>query len=198
MVSLSRWDPNQLFTYYLEVHIYIGFHTLKVKCTQYGICSQLTFKNARAKFFLKLGGLDINFRSGEGFRVIYLTVCLPLFLLGSLAWPSPQETSSECCWIFHPTAKSLPLPFQDLHSSCDLHEEIFLNPLYIAYPSHPLWQRGNDGRPPLNLDVFLGLSSFTSISSWWRSLFKYDAYIEKVNELKSEQQLHIIYYFKNY
>jgi hypothetical protein len=34
-----------------EVHIYIGFETLKVKCTQYGICSQAAFKNARAMFF---------------------------------------------------------------------------------------------------------------------------------------------------
>jgi len=34
-----------------SAHIYIGFETLKVKCTQYGICSQATFKNARAIFF---------------------------------------------------------------------------------------------------------------------------------------------------
>ena len=39
-----------------EVHVYIEFETLKVKCTQYGICSQAAFKNARAMFFLKLGG----------------------------------------------------------------------------------------------------------------------------------------------
>jgi hypothetical protein len=32
----------------MEVNIYIGFWTLKVKCTQYGICSQAAFKNARA------------------------------------------------------------------------------------------------------------------------------------------------------
>jgi hypothetical protein len=36
----------------VEVHIYIGFETLKVKCTQYGICSQTTFKNARVIFFV--------------------------------------------------------------------------------------------------------------------------------------------------
>jgi hypothetical protein len=47
------------------VHIYIGFETLKVKCTQYGICSQLAFKNARAMFFSKLGGAGSNFRSGS-------------------------------------------------------------------------------------------------------------------------------------
>jgi hypothetical protein len=47
------------------VHVYIRFETLKVKCTQYGICSQAAFKNARAKFFLKLGEAGSNFRSGS-------------------------------------------------------------------------------------------------------------------------------------
>jgi hypothetical protein len=45
------------------VHIYIGFETLKAKCTRYGICSQATFKNARTMFFSKLGRTDNNFRS---------------------------------------------------------------------------------------------------------------------------------------
>ena len=35
-----------------SAHIYIGFETLKMKCTQYGICSQAAFKNARANFFV--------------------------------------------------------------------------------------------------------------------------------------------------
>jgi len=49
-----------------EVYIYIGFETLKVKCAQYGICSQTAFKNARAMFFFyKLGGIGNNFRSGS-------------------------------------------------------------------------------------------------------------------------------------
>ena len=43
----------------------MGFETLKVKCTQYGICSQAAFKNARAMLFLKLGGTDSTFRSGS-------------------------------------------------------------------------------------------------------------------------------------
>ena len=32
-------------------HICIGFWTLKVKCTWYGICEEVAFKNARAKTF---------------------------------------------------------------------------------------------------------------------------------------------------
>ena len=47
------------------MHINIGFGTLKVKCTQYRICSQAIFKNARAMVFLKLGGAGNNFRSGS-------------------------------------------------------------------------------------------------------------------------------------
>ena len=31
--------------------IYIGYWTLKMKCTQYGLYEQETFKNARAIFF---------------------------------------------------------------------------------------------------------------------------------------------------
>ena len=49
----------------MEVHIYIGFETLKVKCTRYGICSQTAFKNARAMFFSKLGRAGSCFRSGS-------------------------------------------------------------------------------------------------------------------------------------
>ena len=43
----------------------MGFETLKVKYTEYGICSQAAFKNARAMFFLKLGGTDNTFWSGS-------------------------------------------------------------------------------------------------------------------------------------
>ena len=39
----------------MEVNIYyIGFWTLEMKCTQYGICEEVAFKNARAMVFLKV------------------------------------------------------------------------------------------------------------------------------------------------
>jgi hypothetical protein len=38
-----------------------------VKCTQYGICSQTTSKNAKIMFFSQLGVVDNNFRSGSNF-----------------------------------------------------------------------------------------------------------------------------------
>ena len=47
------------------MHIYIAFETLKVKCTQYGICSQAAFNNARAMIFSKFGGADSCFQSGS-------------------------------------------------------------------------------------------------------------------------------------
>ena len=40
----------------MEVNIYIRFETLKMKCTQYGICGQVAFKNASTLVFLKSGG----------------------------------------------------------------------------------------------------------------------------------------------
>ena len=57
---------SHLMAYLLggNAHIHIGFETLKVKCTQYGICSQAAFKNARAIFILFSGGTDICFRAG--------------------------------------------------------------------------------------------------------------------------------------
>jgi hypothetical protein len=39
----------------MKVNIYIGFWTLEMKCTQYGICGEVAFKNARAKVFLEIG-----------------------------------------------------------------------------------------------------------------------------------------------
>jgi hypothetical protein len=60
---------SHLMAYLLggRAHIYIGFETLKVKCTQYGICSQAVFKNARAIFFVS--GRDGHLFSG-GFEKI--------------------------------------------------------------------------------------------------------------------------------
>ena len=51
------------------MHTYIGFETVNVKCTQYGICSQAAFKNARAMFFLFVFGRGGHMFSG-GFEKI--------------------------------------------------------------------------------------------------------------------------------
>ena len=45
----------------MEVNIYIGFGTLKMKCTQDGICGQVAFKNARQWFFQNQGGEQQQF-----------------------------------------------------------------------------------------------------------------------------------------
>ena len=46
-------DLSQLLIYSMEVNIYIGFWTLEMKCTQYGICGKVAFKNARAMVFFE-------------------------------------------------------------------------------------------------------------------------------------------------
>ena len=47
----------------MKVNIYIGFCILKMECTQYGICGEVAFKNARIqRFFLK------NEQDGQKFR----------------------------------------------------------------------------------------------------------------------------------
>ena len=53
---------NFLFTQWKQLNIYIGFWTLEMKCTQYGICGEVAFKNARALVFLEVrqGGQKIS------------------------------------------------------------------------------------------------------------------------------------------
>jgi hypothetical protein len=43
-------------------HTYIAFWTLKVKSTQYGLCGQEAFKNAKAILFFKSSRASNNFR----------------------------------------------------------------------------------------------------------------------------------------
>jgi hypothetical protein len=49
----------------MKVIIYIGLWTLEVKCTQYEICGEVAFKNARAMIFLKSSRAGNNFWSGS-------------------------------------------------------------------------------------------------------------------------------------
>jgi hypothetical protein len=51
----SKWNPYQLLIYSMEVNKYIGFWTLKMKCTQYELYGQMTFKNAKAIYFFEVG-----------------------------------------------------------------------------------------------------------------------------------------------
>jgi hypothetical protein len=95
----------------VEVHIYIGFKTLKVKCTQYGICSPVAFKNARAMFFL--------FSSGAG-------SCFRASLKNSRAG---AEISREGCHRSDP--KSL-----KVHGGGDFNVRHYLVPLPISWHDH--------------------------------------------------------------
>jgi hypothetical protein len=74
----------------IEGALYIGFQTLKVKCTQYGICSQAAFKNVMTMFFSKLGGTCNNFRSGSNILNSTLRDCFNPDL-------APPESSGGVC-----------------------------------------------------------------------------------------------------
>ena len=41
----------------MELNIYIGFWTLEMKCTPYGIYGEVAYKNAWQWFFWKSGGV---------------------------------------------------------------------------------------------------------------------------------------------
>ena len=59
--SLWKWNPCQLLIYSMEVKIYIGFWTLKVKWTQYVICDK-TPSRMQGQWFFKVGRACNNFR----------------------------------------------------------------------------------------------------------------------------------------
>ena len=73
----------------MEVDIlYVGFQSLKMKCTQHGICNLVAFKNARALVFSKSGGAGIN--------VIWNPENVNFFLGGGGGGlPLPVSTSHE-------------------------------------------------------------------------------------------------------
>ena len=71
----------------MEVNIYIGFWTFKMKCTQYGICGQVAFKNARASV--------IFFQSQTGQAKVFFWYG-PKILDFFMGWlPLPVSTSLE-------------------------------------------------------------------------------------------------------
>jgi hypothetical protein len=49
----------------MEVNIYIEFWTLEMKCTQYGICGEVAFKNVRTMIFLEDGWGVQKFSGGS-------------------------------------------------------------------------------------------------------------------------------------
>ena len=73
-----------MLIYSIKVNTYIAFWTLKVKCTQYGMCGEVAFKIARAMVFSKSDGAGKSFRLGQED---------PDFLVGQL--PLPVSTSPE-------------------------------------------------------------------------------------------------------
>jgi hypothetical protein len=127
------------------VHIYIGFETLKVKCTQYGICSQVVFNYARAMFFSFSGGASNCFRAGakislEGCPCPNLTppivrrgglnVCRPC---GWEVFPTPGAlTHTKITWAFSPSATQVPGVTPG-------------SPLYPWCFGHPLWRGARQG-----------------------------------------------------
>jgi hypothetical protein len=83
-VSLQKRNPNQLLMYSIEVNTCIGFWILKTECTQYEICGEVAFKNARTMVFWEVGRGMHNFSGGSR---------KPGFFVGQL--PLPISTSPK-------------------------------------------------------------------------------------------------------
>ena len=74
----------------MEVNIYIGFWIMEVKCTEYEVCEEVAFKNARAIVFSKSGRAGRSFRSGPD-NLDFFVGQLPLPVSTSLISP-------PCSW----------------------------------------------------------------------------------------------------
>ena len=64
-VSLWKWNPRQLLIYSMEVNIYSRFWTLKMKCTQYGICGWVAFQECKDHGFFEIGWGGYQFLVGS-------------------------------------------------------------------------------------------------------------------------------------
>ena len=82
----------------MEVNIYIGIWTLEMKCTQYGICGEVAFKNARAIFFLKVGRGGLKFSSGSRKSRFLCGTVAParIRILSSIVNNANHRVSSRC------------------------------------------------------------------------------------------------------
>ena len=56
----TKQTPDQLLIFSMEVDMYMGLWTLKMKCTRYGLYGQAAFKSSRVMFVFEVG------RSGQG------------------------------------------------------------------------------------------------------------------------------------
>ena len=70
-----------------SAHIYVGLWTLKVKCTQYGICGYTTFKNARAMVSFEVGGVG----TGQKFSIGSKKISIYFWGLPLLVCTSPEK-----------------------------------------------------------------------------------------------------------
>ena len=77
---------SQSIIYLLIGSEYIGFWTLKMKCTQYGVYGQVAFKNANAILFFEIG------RSGQQFSIDIWKFYIQFYLiLLQMSWDYRAE-----------------------------------------------------------------------------------------------------------
>ena len=77
----------------MEEDIYVGFWTLKMKCSQFELYGEATFKNARAKLFFKVEPAGQRFCSGSKNPDFVCGVDRRIRIVGSGPYPSPSDIS---------------------------------------------------------------------------------------------------------
>ena len=83
------------------VNIYIRFGNLKMKCTEYEICGQMAFKNARTMVFSKSGGWTMVFGWVPKILILWTDNC-PCLNIPPVksSWGGGNLTSSQCYLYF--------------------------------------------------------------------------------------------------
>jgi hypothetical protein len=85
----------------MKVNIYMGFWTLEMKYTQYGICGEVAFKNASVMVFLEVKRDGQRFLGGSK-KSRLLCGELPLTYYSSPEWLIGDRMSSSwpLCGVF--------------------------------------------------------------------------------------------------
>ena len=108
-----KWNPSQLLIYSSKVDIYIGFGTLKVKCTQYGICGP---SRMLGQWFFQNWAGGQPFRSGtKNLGILVGRLPLPKYSSLEKFVGGGNLTSSSWNPLAQPPLASMNMTFGNIH-----------------------------------------------------------------------------------
>ena len=143
----------------MEVYIYIGIWTLKVKCTQYGICGKVAFKNARAMVFSKSNGWATIFGRVLKIQIFWIGICYECVCIFAVLYPWYYTTvlynipKEALYYTTLPKLNSGQMRSQSLTSSVGQAQDRDPDRHYVQFETTRLSNRYNEGYKVLQVDV---------------------------------------------